>query len=130
MIGWIWIQRSVVLAAHGEQLAEHGGASRIRDMGLLESALARAPNLAAYGDPDAAALAAAYGFGIARNHPFVDGNKRAALIATELFLALNGFELTVDDAECVVTVLALAAGELEEAEFAAWLRAHLVAPKK
>lgn len=130
MSEWIWIQRSVVLAAHGEQLAEHGGASGIRDMGLLESALARAPNLAAYGDPDAAALAAAYGFGIARNHPFVDGNKRAALIATELFLALNGFDLMVDDAECVVTILALAAGELEEAEFAAWLRAHLVARHK
>ena len=96
----------------------------------MESALARAPNLAAYGDPDAAVLAAAYGFGIARNHPFVDGNKRAALIATELFLALNGFELTVDDAECVVAVLALAAGELEEAEFAAWLREHLVTRKK
>ena len=125
MSEWIWIQRSVVLAAHGEQLAEHGGASGIRDMGLLESALARAPNLAAYGDPDAAALAAAYGFGIARNHPFVDGNKRAALIATELFLALNGFDLMVDDAECVVTILALAAGELEETEFAVWLRRHM-----
>jgi death-on-curing protein len=126
---WTWIQRSVVLAAHGEQLAEHGGASGLRDMGLLESALARAPNLAAYGDPDAAALAAAYGFGIARNHPFVDGNKRAALIATELFLTLNGYELMVDDAECVVTILALAAGELDEAEFAAWLRAHLAQRK-
>jgi death-on-curing protein len=127
---WIWIQRSVVLAAHGEQLAEHGGASGVRDMGLLESALARAPNLAAYDDPDVAALAAGYGFGIARNHPFVDGNKRAALIATELFLALNGYELMVGDAECVVTILALAAGELDEAEFGAWLRAHLVAREK
>lgn len=117
--------RSVVIAAHHEQLAEHGGAAGIRDAGLLDSALARPENLAAYGDPDVAALAAAYGFGIVRNHPFVDGNKRAALIATELFLALNGFDLVVDDAECVLVVLALAAGDLKEEEFAAWLRGHL-----
>lgn len=127
MTEWIWVRRDVIVAAHGEQLAEHGGAAGIRDAGMLESALARAKNLSAYGDPDVAALAAAYGFGIARNHPFVDGNKRAALIVTELFLALNGSELLVSDAECVVAVLALAAGELEEAEFAAWLRQHLVA---
>lgn len=127
MTEWIWVRRDVIVAAHGEQLAEHGGAAGIRDAGMLESALARAKNLSAYGDPDVAALAAAYGFGIARNHPFVDGNKRAALIVTELFLALNGSELRVSDAECVVAVLALAAGELEEAEFAAWLRQHLVA---
>ncbi len=125
MSDWVWIMRSVVIAAHHEQLAEHGGAAGIRDAGLLESALARPENLAAYGDPDAASLAAAYGFGIVRNHPFVDGNKRAALIATELFLALNGFDLAVDDAECVLIVLALAAGELKEEEFAAWLRGHL-----
>lgn len=130
MNDWAWIQRRVIVAAHGEQLAEHGGAGGIRDAGLLESALARAQNLAAYGDPDVAALAAAYGFGIARNHPFVDGNKRAALIATELFLVLNGHELVAGDADCVLTVLALAAGELEEAEFAAWLRQHLVTRKK
>lgn len=125
MSRWIWIERSVVIAAHNEQLAEHGGAAGTRDEGLLESALARAENLAAYDDPDVAALAAAYGFGIIRNHPFVDGNKRAALVATELFLALNGFELVVGDVECVVTILALAAGDLDEAEFAGWLRAHL-----
>lgn len=129
MSDWVWIQRRVIIAAHGEQLAEHGGASGIRDAGLLESALARAQNLAAYGDPDVAALAAAYGFGIARNHPFVDGNKRAALIATELFLALNGHEFVVGDADCVLTILALAAGELEEAEFAGWLREHVVKRK-
>jgi death-on-curing protein len=125
MSDWVWIQRRVIIAAHDEQLAEHGGASGIRDVGLLESALARAENLAAYGDPDVAALAAAYGFGIARNHPFVDGNKRAALIASELFLAINGHELEVGDAECVLTILSLAAGELDETEFAAWLREHL-----
>lgn len=129
MSDWVWIQRRVIIAAHGEQLAEHGGAGGIRDAGLLESALARAQNLAAHGDPDVAALAAAYGFGIARNHPFVDGNKRAALIATELFLALNGYELVAGDADCVLIVLALAAGELEEAEFAAWLREHLARRK-
>jgi len=127
---WVWILRRVIIAAHGEQLAEHGGAGGIRDAGLLESALARAQNLAAYGDPDVAALAAAYGFGIVRNHPFVDGNKRAALIATELFLVLNGYELVAGDANCVLTVLALAAGELDEAEFAGWLRTHLVKRKK
>ena len=126
MSRWVWIERSVVIAAHNQQLAEHGGAAGTRDAGLLESALARAENLAAYGDPDVAALAAAYGFGIVRNHPFVDGNKRAALIATELFLALNGFDLVVGDVECVVSILALAAGELDEAEFAGWLRAHVV----
>lgn len=125
MSRWVWIERSVVIAAHNEQLAEHGGAAGTRDEGLLESALARAENLAAYGDPDVAALAAAYGFGIIRNHPFVDGNKRAGLIATELFLALNGFELVVGDAECVATILALASGDLDEAEFAGWLRTHI-----
>jgi death-on-curing protein len=122
---WVWIMRSVVIAAHHEQLAEHGGATGTRDPGLLESALARPENLAAYGTPDIAALAAAYGYGIVRNHPFVDGNKRAALIATELFLALNGFELVADDANCVLTILGLAASEIEEAEFAAWLRDHI-----
>ncbi|MDD5176637.1 MAG: type II toxin-antitoxin system death-on-curing family toxin [Sterolibacterium sp.] len=125
MSRWVWIERSVVIAAHNVQLAEHGGAAGTRDQGLLASALARPENLAAYGDPDVAALAAAYGFGIVRNHPFVDGNKRAALIATELFLVLNGCELVVGDAECVVAILALAAGELDEAEFAGWLRAHI-----
>ncbi len=129
MSDWVWIARSVVIAAHNVQLAEHGGAAGIRDAGLLESALARAENLAACGDPDVAALAAAYGFGIVRNHPFVDGNKRAALITTELFLAMNGFDLVVEDVECVVTILSLAAGELEEAEFAAWLREPLVSRK-
>ena len=125
MSQWVWIERGVVIAAHNQQLAEHGGAVGTRDEGLLESALARAKNLAAYGAPDISALAAAYGFGIVRNHPFVDGNKRTSLVATELFLALNGFELVVGDVECVTTILALAAGDLDETEFAGWLRAHL-----
>lgn len=125
MSGWIWIERSVILAAHGEQLAEHGGAAGTRDAGLLDSALARPVNQAAYGNPDIADLAAAYAYGLARNHPFVDGNKRSALIALELFLVLNGEELEASDAECVLTILALAEGELEEVELAAWIRGHL-----
>jgi death-on-curing protein len=121
---WVWIEASVMLAVHEEQLAEHGGASGVRDAGLFESALASPCNLASYDAPDAAALAAAYGFGLARNHPFVDGNKRTAFVAVELFLALNGWDLLADDANCVLTMLSLAAGELSEAEFAAWIRQH------
>ncbi|HEX5392961.1 MAG TPA: type II toxin-antitoxin system death-on-curing family toxin [Rhodocyclaceae bacterium] len=126
MSQWIWIERAVVIAAHGEQLAEHGGGSGMRDAGLLDSALARPENLAAYGVPvpDYADLAAAYGFGIARNHPFIDGNKRTAFVAVELFLVLNDYELMASDADCVLTMLALAAGEMEEAAFAAWLRSN------
>lgn len=122
MSPWIWIERSVVIAAHGEQLAEHGGGAGMRDEGLLDSALARPENFAAYGSPDYADLAAAYGFGIARNHAFIDGNKRTAFIAVELFLVLNGYELLANDADCVLTMLALAAGDIEEGAFAAWLR--------
>lgn len=121
-MSWVWLNRQALLAAHDEQLAEHGGASGLRDEGLFESALARPENLAAYGEPDVYALAAAYGFGLARNHPFVDGNKRVAAIATETFLALNGFELAVDDTQFVMTFLALAAGDLAEEAFAVWLR--------
>ena len=125
MSRWVWLDPAVLHAVHEEQLAEHGGASGTRDAGLFASALARPENLAAYGEPDAAALAAAYGWGLARNHPFVDGNKRTAFIATELFLVLNGFELTADDAACVLTMLAVASGEMSEDTFAAWIRAHL-----
>jgi death-on-curing protein len=123
--GWIWLDRRVMLAVHEEQLAEHGGASGIRDEGLFDSALSRPLNLAAYGAPDVAALAAAYGFGLARNPPFVDGNKRTAFVAVELFLWLNGQQLLADDASCVLTMLALAAGDLSEDALADWLRAHL-----
>lgn len=124
MSQWIWIEEAVVWAVHEAQLAEHGGSAGVRDSGLLASALARPLNLAAYGEPDAAALAAAYGFGIARNHPFIDGNKRTAFVCTELFLALNDHSLQADDAQCVSIMLALAAGDLPEAEFADWLRTH------
>jgi death-on-curing protein len=120
----VWIEESVVLALHEEHLAEHGGSVGIRDRGLLESALFRPQNLISYGDPDLAALAAAYGFGLARNHPFIDGNKRTAFTVMELFLALNGQELIADDPSCIVTILKLAEGSLTETEFADWIRAN------
>ena len=120
-----WIATEVALAAHAEQLAEHGGAEGVRDAGALESAMARSRNLAEYGEPDIAALAAAYAFGIARNHPFVDGNKRTAAVIAETFLSVNGHELAATDAELVVAILALAAGELSEDELADWFRQHL-----
>jgi death-on-curing protein len=122
----IWVAEAVVLALYEEQLAEHGGAVGVRDLGLLQSVLARPQHLAAYGEPDVAALAAAYGYGIVRNHPFVDGNKRAAFTVTELFLTLNGYELGADDLSCVVTMLRLAEGSLSEAEFADWIRENLL----
>ena len=123
---WVWIDIAVLRAAHDEQLAEHGGGAGTRDEGLLESAVARARNLAAYGSPDLADLAATYGFGIARNHPFVDGNKRTALVVIELFLFLNGSELRASDADCVLTILDLASGKLSEEALAAWIRSHAV----
>lgn len=118
---------AVAEAAHLEQLAEHGGGEGVRDARLLDSAMARAQNLAAYGEPDAAALAAAYAFWIARNHPFVDGNKRTAAVVAETFLVLNGYSLVASDAELVVAFLALAGGELSEEELADWFRGRLAA---
>ncbi len=125
MTDWIWVDAEVAIAAHDEQLAEHGGASGLRDRSMLESALARPLNLLAYGEPDIADLAASYAFGLARNHPFVDGNKRTALVVSETFLMLNGYMLNASNVELVVTFLALAAGELEPEELAAWFRAHI-----
>ena len=122
---WNWVALEVAQAAHLEQLAEHGGGAGVRDERLLDSAMARAQNLAVYGEPDVASLAAAYAFGIARNHPFIDGNKRTAAVVSETFLALNGYALTATDAEVVVTFLALASGELSEEELADWFRGHL-----
>jgi death-on-curing protein len=110
---------------HDESLAEHGGAAGIRDENLLESALARAQNLANYGEPDFAQLAAAYGYGLAKNHPFVDGNKRAAFLGTGLFLALNGYRLTATQRDATLTILALAAGEITEEAFAQWVRGQV-----
>ncbi len=124
---WVWIDAAVLRAVHDEQLLEHGGATGTRDEGLFESALARPRHLAAYGEPGVAELAAAYGFGIARNHPFVDGNKRTAFVAVELFLALNGRRLAASDADCVLTMLAVAAGDLGEAALATWIAERLQA---
>ena len=121
---WVWPHADVLRAVHEEQLAEHGGAPGTRDDGLFDSALARPKNLAAYGESDVYALAAAYGVGLAKNHPFIDGNKRTAFVAVELFLELNGHELTASDADCVLTMLAVAAGQMDQDTFARWLRQH------
>jgi death-on-curing protein len=125
---WRWVNRKLLVLLHDESLAMHGGASGIRDEGLLESALARAANLASYGEPDFADLAACYAFGLAKNHPFVDGNKRAAFLSVGLFLGLNGYRLTASQAEATVAVFGLAAGDIDEPTFAAWLRER-VAPR-
>ncbi|SRR5579862_4051187 len=123
---WTWVLESVALAIHEAQLAEHGGISGVRDAGLLSSAMARPQNLAAYGNrPDAADLAAAYAFGLARNHPFLDGNKRTAFVVMELFLNLNGWTLSADETECISTMLSLAAGDLPEKNLATWLRSRI-----
>jgi death-on-curing protein len=121
-VRWRWLSKAAVLAIHAEQLAEHGGAPGLRDEGLLDSALARPENLAVYEDPDAAALAAAYAFGIVRNHPFVDGNKRTGFVAAATFLLLNGFDLNTSEQEVVRTFWRLADGSLSERELAAWFR--------
>ena len=122
---WIWIDARAIVAIHDEQLAEHGGAAGTRDEGLLASALSRPINLAAYEKPDVAALAASYAVGLAKNHPFVDGNKRTAFVALELFLALNGFELNASDVDCVLTMLAVASGEMDEPRLANWIRHNI-----
>lgn len=122
MSDWSWVANAVALAMHREQIAEHGGGDGVRDFGLFESAMARPQNLTAYGAPDAAALAASYAFGLARNHPFVDGNKRTAAVVSETFLNLNGYSLTASDPEIVVIFLGLAAGELSEDELVEWFR--------
>jgi death on curing protein len=121
-----WVLDSIVRAIHDAQLAEHGGIAGIRDEGLLASALARPHNLEAYGEGvDAASLAASYAFGIARNHPFLDGNKRTAFVVMELFLNLNGWELNANDADCISTMQALASGDLSEKALATWLRKNI-----
>jgi death-on-curing protein len=122
---WRWVDRRALELLHDESIAEHGGASGLRDEGLLESALARPLNLAAYGEPDVAELAAAYGVGLAKNHPFVDGNKRAAFLAVGMFLALNGKRLVATQADATLTMLAVAAGSMDEPTFAQWLREHV-----
>ncbi|WP_431273884.1 type II toxin-antitoxin system death-on-curing family toxin [Variovorax ureilyticus] len=122
---WIWLSMRTIQAAHDEQLAEHGGPGGLRDEGLLASALARPQHRALYESPDAAALAASYAFAIARNHPFVDGNKRTAFVALELFLDLNGYGLDASDEDCVFAMLGLAAGQMDEDALAEWIRIRL-----
>jgi death-on-curing protein len=121
----IWLDLAIALAIHDRQLAEHGGGAGVRDEGALESALARPMNRWHYGEEDRAALAAAYAFGIARNHPFVDGNKRTAWVFARLFLALNGATIQFDPQDAIRTVLALAAGELSEDALAEWFRQRM-----
>ena len=125
MSDWRWIGPDVVYAIHDRQLAEHGGLDGIRDKGAIESALARRLNLVACDDPDAAVLAAAYAFGLARNHGFADGNKRTAWVVARLFLADNGYHLQFDKLDALRVMEALAAGVLAESDFAAWLRRHM-----
>jgi death-on-curing protein len=124
----IWFSRELVLAIHDRQLAEHSGSSGVRDENLLESALARPQQLYAYGDPlpDLADLAASLAYGLARNHPFVDGNKRTSAVACETFIELNGARLTAQDAELFPVFLDLAEGKLKAEEFAAWLRPRIL----
>lgn len=126
MTAWRWIGPKTVYAVHDRQLAEHGGLDGIRDQGAVESALARPQNRAVYDNPDAAALAAAYAYGLARNHGFADGNKRTAWVVARLFLADNGCRLRFDKLEAVRIVEAVAAGSLSEEDLAAWFRTHLV----
>lgn len=122
MTPWRWVAPEVVYAIHDRQLSQHGGGEGVRDLGMIESALARPQNLAAYGEPDAAALAAAYAFAIAKNHGFIDGNKRTAWVVARLFLADNGCRLHYDKADAVRTVEQLAAGSLSEEDLAGWFR--------
>ena len=130
-MSWRWISKQALVLLHGESLATHGGREGMRDEGLLESALMRPQNIVAYADadnpPDAAALAASYGVGLAKNHPFVDGTKRAAFLAVGLFLYPNGLRLQATQTDATLTMLAVAAGDITEEAFAAWLREHAVA---
>ncbi|SJM89116.1 type II toxin-antitoxin system death-on-curing family toxin [Crenothrix polyspora] len=124
MLSWHWIDKQILVLLHDESLVLHGGASGIRDEGLLDSAMNRAVNLALYGEPDFADLAAAYGIALAKNHAFVDGNKRVAFLAVGLFFGINGYKLTATQENATSSVMAVASGEMSEAEFAAWIRAN------
>ena len=123
-MNWRWVDRRALLLLHADSLAEHGGAPGLRDEGLFESALARPLNQSLYGEPTLELLAASYGVGLAKNHAFVDGNKRAAFLAVGLFLGLNGWRLHASQAEATLTMLAVAAGTFDEAGFADWIRQH------
>jgi death-on-curing protein len=125
MSQWNWISREVLLLLHDESLAEHGGAPGLRNEGLLESALARPLHAALYGAPDLAELAAIHGLSLAKNHPFVDGNKRVAFLSIGLFLAINGYRLTANQVDATRTMLGVAAGDIDEAALALWIRARM-----
>ena len=125
MTAWKWVNRQVLLLLHDESLAEHGGSPGLRDEGLLDSALARPLYLSLYGQPDVADLAASYGVGLAKNHAFVDGNKRAAFLAVGMFLAVNGYRLQATQADATLTVMDVAAGAMDESTFAQWVRDHI-----
>ncbi len=126
MTSFVWIDAEDATAFHDQQIMAHGGAAGLRDMGLLQSALARPQMKAQYGSEDLAELAAAYAYGIARNHPFVDGNKRTALVVMEAFLVVHGFELKGDNPEAVALILTLAAGEIAEEQLALWVRENMM----
>lgn len=126
MTEFVWFSIEDVVAFHEHQITEHGGIPGIRDMGLLESALSRPQMKMQFGEADLASIAAAYAFGIARNHPFLDGNKRTALVTAEAFLVVHGMQIAADDAEVVAVILALASGEIEEEELLFWIREQLV----
>lgn len=122
MATWHWIDKKLLLLSHDESLAMHGGALGVRDEALLDSALNRAPHLAHDGQPDYAELAAAYGVALAKNHPFVDGNKRVAFLSVGVFLMLNGHRLTATQVDATLIMFAVAAGEIDEPAFAEWIR--------
>jgi death-on-curing protein len=124
-MSWVWVLDQTVYAIHSEQLAEHGGLEGVRDSSLVESALARPQHVAHYEVHDVADLAAAYGYGLTKNHPFYDGNKRTAFVVVELFLLLNGYTLVSDDQACIIEMLRLSSGDLSEADFAAWVRQNI-----
>lgn len=126
-VPWRWISLEVVLAVHSRQIAEHGGADGIRDLGLIESALARPINLMSFGDPDAASLAAAYAYGLVSNHGFVDGNKRVAWVTARLFLLANGRKLVFDPVDAIRIMEAASAGQVSQEEVANWFRLRLAA---
>ena len=126
-MNWRWIDKRLLLLLHDESLSMHGGASGRRDEGLLDSALARPLNIVAYGEPDVADLAAAYGFGLAKNHPFIDGNKRTAFLAVGLFLRLNGQRLVASQTDATLGMLQVAGSELSEPALADWLRKNMAA---
>jgi death-on-curing protein len=126
----VWLSRELIFAMHDEQLAEHGGATGIRDVGLLESALSRPLNRASYGNPDIAELAAVYAISIVRNHPFVDGNKRTGFAALFTFLGLNGAEFEPPEVDATMAILRLASGDLNENEFIDWVRVNTSAPNE